>query len=209
MARLDTLLGETRAGIPGAPDPVLLRALRNGAEELCRQSQCWQEQLDPIQMQAGVFEYDLSPPAGTRVERIVWAKYNGRLMDWNVRDRDLMAQTASTGAPRAISLSPSTATFHVHPTPRENDTANVDVYAVLVPLPNATSVADHIINKYRRGIIAIAKAQLMALSPGMPYHNPQMAAVQADIGNEWIVRAKREQHSGGHVPMRVAPRPFV
>lgn len=202
------MLAETRAGIPAAPDLVLLRELRNGAEELCRQSHCWQEVLDPIGMQGGVFEYDLGAPSGSRVERILWAKYNGRIIDSNARDREVLKQLASDGAPRAISLSPSTPTFHVYPTPRASDTENVEIMAVLVPLPNATSIADHIIDKYRRGIIAIAKARLMGLAPGMPWHNPQMAAVQAAVGDEWVLRAKREQHSGGHTLLRVAPRRF-
>jgi hypothetical protein len=45
--------------------------------------------------------------------------------------------------------------------------------------------------------------------PDMPYYNPAEAGRQDAIAYDWIVRAKRKQVGGAHVPLRVTPRPFA
>ena len=209
MARFEDMLTDTRAGLPAAPDILILGALRRAAAELCRQSHVWQERLDDQPVISGIDEYDSGAPSGARVERIVWVKYNGRLLDdQQLRERELLAQTASVGAPRAYSVSTSAQRFNVWPTPGVADTGVLSVYATLVPLPTASSLPDDIAAEYRPGIVALAKADMMVLSPGMPWHNPQEAAIQKDIGDGWIVRAKRKQFGGAHTQLRVAPQRF-
>ncbi len=209
MARFEDMLPDARAGLPAAPDPVILGALRRAAAALCRESHVWQEVLDDQPAVPGQSEYDIGAPSGARVERAVWVKYKGALLDFHVRDRELLAQSAVPGVPRAYSTSTAAQVLHLWPTPAVGETGPIAVYATLVPLPSATTLPDDIAIAYRPGLIALAKADLMALSPGMPWHNLKEAAVQSEIGHEWIVRAKRNQHSGGHVPLRAAPRMFA
>jgi hypothetical protein len=208
VARFEDMLPNARAGLPAAPDIVILGALRRAAAELCRQSHVWQEQLDDQAAQPGTSVYDIDAPSGARVERIVWLKYNGRLLECVERERELLARSPSIGPPRIWAQSTSAQTFAVWPTPGEGDTGPLTAYVTLVPLENASSLPDDIAAEYRPGLIALAKAELMA-KPGMPYYNPTESLRQDAIGQDWIVRAKRKQVSGAHVLLRVQPRPFV
>lgn len=209
MASFDTLLPDARAGLPAAPDRLILRALRRGAMELCRQSHVWQERLDPITLVAGTDMYDMDAPSGARVERIMVCKVNGRSIQ-QARPQDLELLDAATGMPRCFSLMPNTQQVMLHPAPDANAAGvSLSLYVALSPTETATTLPDDLMREYALGIIALAKAQLMGSSPGQPYHNLQEAAVQAAVGADWISRAKRQQHGGGHTELRVRPRPFV
>ncbi len=206
MARFEDLLPDARAGLTHAPDRLILRALRRGAMELCRQSHVWREALDPIAAVIGTHTYEFGQPTGSRVERAMVLKFNGVMLQ-QARPQDLIALDAATGTPRCFALMPGQQEFRVHPTP---DTAGeFEAFVALSPKADAQTLPDDLMREYAVGIIALAKAWLMAMSPGMPYHNLQEAAVQAAIGDEWVVRAKREQHGGGHAPLKVKIPRFV
>jgi hypothetical protein len=205
MARFEDLLSDTRAGLPGAPDFIILKALRAGAEELCRESHCWRQLLDPMSTAVDGAELELEVPDGARVEKVLYAKCDGTVMQQG-RAREVLSLTGSGSWCYAFALDPLRPVLHLRPVP--DRVRSIEVMAVLVPLHDAASLPDELVSKYRRGIVALAKAHVMALSPGMPYHNLQEAAIQSGLGQEWITRAKREQHSGGHVLLRVAPRRF-
>jgi hypothetical protein len=208
MARLEDMLPGARAGLPAAPDIVILGALRRAAAELCRQSHVWQEQLDDQPAVAGTSIYDCGAPSGARVERIVWVKYDGFPLSCVARERELLERPAATGAPRMWAQSTSAQTFALWPTPGAGDTGALSMYVTLVPLESASSLPDDIANEYRPGLIALAKAELMA-KPDMPYYNPPESIRQDAIGQDWIARAKRKQVGGAHVQLRVMPRPFA
>lgn len=210
MARFEDMLPDARAGLPGAADFTILNALRRSAAELCRQSEVWQQQLDAFAVQAGVSQYDLSPPSGARVARIIWLKYDGTKI-YPLAERGLQGKDdGAIGPPTNYSQSTSAQTLTLYPTPGTTDTKLIEIYATLVPLPNATTLPDDLAIEYRPGIVAGAKAELMAVSPSMPYHNPQEAAIQGAISDGWITRAKRRNASGAlGIPLRADPRRLV
>lgn len=210
MARFEDMLPDARPGLPGAADFTILNALRRSAVELCRQSEVWQQQLDAFNAQPNVVQYDLDPPSGARVARIIWLKYAGTKID-PLTERELDGKDdGAVGPPTNYSQSTSAQTLTLYPTPGATDNLLIEIYATLVPLPTATSLPDDLALEYRPGIVAGAKAELMAVSPGMPYHNPQEAGLQGAIGDGWILRAKRRNASGAQgIPLRAAPRRFV
>lgn len=209
MARFEDMLPDARAGLPGAADFTILNALRRAAAEVCRQSEVWKAALDPFNTQPGVTQYDLDAPSGARVARIRWLKYNGVRIE-PMDEGDLLGLDPATGAPYRFAQSISAQTVTLFPTPTSIDTGLVEIYATLVPLPNASTIPDDFAIAFRPGIVAMAKAELMAVSPTMPYHNPAEAQVQAAIGNEWIAAAKRREANGAMgVPLRAEPRRFV
>lgn len=171
--------------------------------ELCRQSHVWREVLDPIVAETGTHTYEFGQSAGTRVERVMVLKFNGSLLQ-QARPQDLLALDAATGTPRCFALMPGQQEFRVHPTPTAAQAGqSFEAFVALSPQADAVTIPDDLMREYAIGIIALAKAWLMLSSPGMPYHNLQEAAVQAGIGEDWIVRAKREQHGGGHAPLKM------
>lgn len=177
--------------------------------ELCRQSHVWRELLDPISAVVGERTYELGAPSGARVERVMVLKLDGKLLQ-QARPQDLLAQESATGKPRCFALMANTQEFIVYPTPDSTVTGTTfELFVALSPLSNATTLPDDLMREYALGFIALAKAHLMSTSPGMPWHNLQEAAVQAAIGEDWTIRAKREQHGGGHTPLAVKQRPFA
>lgn len=209
MARFDDLLPDARSGLTQVPDAILLRALRRGAMELCRQSHIWRESLDAIAAEDGVHTYELGAPSGTRVERIVVMTFNGRAMQ-QARPQDLVALDSASGTPRCFAQMPVTQEFRLHPTPDASAAGkSIEAFVALSPLANATTIPDDLLREYALGIISLGKAWLMGTSPGMPWHDLRQAAVQQAIGDEWVLRAKRDQHGGGHTPLTMKLRPFV
>ena len=204
MARFDDFLPDARAGLPSAPDILILNALRRSAIELCRQSEVWQQTLPAFPLVPGQQQYALQAPTGSRVQRVLWAKYNGVEIGVAQRERDLLVQDSTTGPPQSFSISTSAQTLSVWPTPGTTDNLQMQLYVTLVPLPTALTLPDDLAIEYRPGIVAGAKAELMTVSPGMPYHNPPEGATQGRIAYEWIVRAKRRNHNGG-IPLRITP----
>ena len=196
-----------RAGLTQAPDPVILRALRRASGELCRQSHVWREELETFALVSGEKLYELEAPSGARVERIMVLKVDGRLLA-QARPQDIFELRETPGTPRCFGFSATTQEVVFSPVPDTNGLA-VQVYAALVPMPDSDELPDDVLAEYGPGLIALAKAHLMLTSVGMPYYDPRAAAVHAAIGEEWIVRAKRDQHGGGHTPLRARPRPFV
>lgn len=203
--RFDDLLDDTRPGLSQAPDAVILAALRRAAMKFFRDSMAWMDRVDDMQTQAGVSVYDLEPPSDSRIERLLWVKYNGVQLSGQARERDLGAMSSTDAAPRWWALVGDK--IEVWPTPKEQGT--LSAYAALVPTRTARSIPDSIGEDYRDGIIALARADMMGNKPGMPYHSPQEASIQYKFGLEAIARAKRKQVSGNWTQMRVQPRPLA
>ncbi|MBK8583233.1 MAG: hypothetical protein IPL86_15880 [Flavobacteriales bacterium] len=206
MARLDDLLAESRGALPQAPDFVILRGLRRAAQKLCVESHVWRESLDSLPTEIGVSTYDYGAPSGARVERVMTLKYNGQVLQ-QCRIQDLQALNSAVGTPRSFAAMPATQEFQIYPTPVA--VATMTLFVVLTPTPDATTLPDDLVRDYGAGIIALAKAALMTDSPAMPWHNLTEASVQAQIGNECIVRAKRSQHGGEHTQLRVKLPRFI
>lgn len=210
MASFEVMYPDVRAAAAQAPDRLILRALRHAATELCFASHVWREALDPIPAESGVAVYDYGAPTGSRVEKVLSLKFKGRVIDYNARPREVaMLDSTVSGPPLSWANNPITQQFTVWPTPGVDDVGDFEAFVVLVPTDTATSLPDGIIQAYRQGIIAYAKAELLALAPSMPWYDPNNATMQRQLGDEVTARAKRDQLSGGHVQMRVQPRRFT
>lgn len=207
--RFEDMLDNCRAGLPGAADFTILGALRRAAAELTRQSEVWQQTLDPIIVRSGKITYDYGAPSGSRVQRISFAKLDGVEIDCTLREQDTGGMNYSaTGKPRALIPSMSAQTFDVFPTPDATaDGGVLSIKAVLVSLDTALTFPDDLGQEYKPGIVAGAKFELMSQHKGMPYYDPKGAVEQEEVAYAWIVRAKRRNLSGG-TQTRVRPQPF-
>ena len=61
--------------VPGCPDTLIESNIRAAAIELCEKAPVYQQELDPVTTVASIFEYDLEPPSGTVVHKIMWVVY--------------------------------------------------------------------------------------------------------------------------------------
>lgn len=210
MARLNDLLPLVRSAAYGAPDGVLLNALRRAAQELCQGAQCWREQLEDVYIQTGVARYEFNAPFEANVQRVLWVRFDGRLVRTQMRPDELLAHTPTTGEPRAFAQDAQTQELLLWPTPTAAENNKVlQVCAALSPTLRTDELPDGIADEYGRGLAAWAKWDLLTNAPEMPWHNPQLGMAQERYATEIFTRAKRAQHSGHSVPLTVQPRRFV
>jgi hypothetical protein len=82
MALYESLLPEIIPMVPGCPDTLIENNIRAAVIELCEKAAVLQAELDPITTVAGVYEYDLEPPSGTVVHKIMGcARWQGHRAD--------------------------------------------------------------------------------------------------------------------------------
>ena len=77
MATFESLLPDVLPSVYGCSDAMAISALRSAAIDLCVKSEIYQQELDPVTTVAKIYEYDLEPPTGTVVEKILWVVYKG------------------------------------------------------------------------------------------------------------------------------------
>lgn len=206
MARFDDFLTLARPGLIQAPDRVIVNALRRSAREFFRRSQIWRETLDPVKAKPGTNVYDLSPPDGSYVEKILWMRYNDAPVQLE-RQVDIDQTVPSSGAPSYACLNSTEQTFTTWPTPGTNDTDSLTFGCVLVPTRAATTIPDQLADEWELAFVAGAQAELLA-TPGMPFLNVAAALDRRQAFESYLSDARRKQMSGGHVLLRVQPRPF-
>lgn len=210
MANLANLVREVAASCPGATDLSVLRAVRTATTEILKQSQAWQQTLDPIVLQDGVTSYDMGAPSGTQVERILTFNYAGRSdAGWSYEAaRDIALVPPSHGA-NFYGIDVVTNELVIGRPPASDDVgSSINLYVVLVTTRTATTIPDPLMNDLFQGIIEYAKAEMMALHPRMPWADAKQATIHRQVADDIAVRAKRKQATGNHVHMRVRPRPF-
>jgi hypothetical protein len=59
MTKYSELLPDVLPDVPGAPRGLAIRRIRDAAIEFCRETQIWEEELDPIRIREGVLDYDI------------------------------------------------------------------------------------------------------------------------------------------------------
>lgn len=209
MARFADLLPEARIGLASAPDLSIEAALRRGTQRLLRDSQLWTADLDPFALAAGVDTYDLEPDLSRAVvEKLLVVKVGGNRLA-PARLVDLRALTSGEGTPTFAALTVDGRQIVLHPAP---DLASVGrlvrVHAALTLVRSAREFPDFLADEWHDAIVAAAHAEMYG-NRAMPWYDPQKALERELRYSEEAARAKRKQHSGGHVSMFVAPRPWI
>lgn len=67
----DAFLSDILPYVRNCPDPTIEAAVRSTTIEMCEKTEIWQADLDPISTIANQWEYDLEPPAGSLVHRML------------------------------------------------------------------------------------------------------------------------------------------
>lgn len=210
MKRWSDLLPEARVGMAAAPDPSIEAALRRSAQRFLREAHVWREKLEPIVLEAGEMEYDVELPPGSRVERIVDARVDGLSCAVGLmRYQDLFALGPAEGAVQAVALTPDSARLAVWRIPTEaQEEQEVELLVALAPTMDARGIPAHLADEWHDGIVAGARAEMFA-NKDMPWFSPEMAQHAEMVYADVVARARREEHSGHHVNLRVRPRLFI
>lgn len=201
---LADLASEVRPDVPGCPDPVIEAALQKAAVRFFRDSGVWRETLSAISLTSGQATYTPSVPTESRLERVLRAKYGNSTLD-QAPHEDLALRDES-GAPRAFAMDPAN-DLVLYPTPDDNATEDVTVFALLVPLRSAITIPDRLGEEWEDALVAFAKADLLD-TPKKPWADPQAAQYQRRIYQTERARAKQEALGGHGAVDRVKPQPF-
>lgn len=153
------------------PQITMEIAIRDAATEFCRRAYVWKEELDPINVEAGVHTYDLGASRNVICEHVVEAMFG---------DQELVSTKTSNlpsnrdtyeAKPRAYALQFGDQ-IRLYPIP---DTAGtLKVTAALTPSSTATGIDTTVFERYKEVIAHGAKHRLMNV-PSKSWSNPALA----------------------------------
>jgi len=209
MAAYEAFLSRVMPEVAGCPEPVAIQAIKDTCIEFCTRSNALQQDLDPVTLIANQSEYDLEPPAGYRVSRVmkVWrgdTELTPAAPDM-IRVPDAYRATAGSAAP-TFYFQKTASTISFLDVPKVTERNVVTIRAAITPTRASTTIDDEILELWAEEIAHGAKYRLM-LVPGKPYSNPQSSAVEKALFDAGVNKAML-QASRGYVrsSMRVKLR---
>jgi len=197
--------------VPGCPSITAEIAIKNTIIEFCEKTLILQRDHDPVTVTAGINDYDLEPPTGYLVTKIMKAWYeNVPLVPaapdeiGSVAAYNTYAEGAEgPGQPRWI-FQKDERTFSLLPVPQDTSVNAVTMRVALKPSRSASGVDDVIWEDYMEVIGAGARSRLM-LMPNQLAFNPTMAGVnrlQFDQG----INLARQRANRGHTRSNLSVR---
>jgi hypothetical protein len=213
MSAYTAFLDNVLPHVPGCTPEMALLEIKNTVIDFCEKSLILQQDHDPVTAITGIVDYDLEPPSGYLVVKIMNAWYKGVKLDPlspdQVETPSVYNQNSgylvNRGDPRYI-LQKDARTFSLYPIPSEDAALAVTMRVALKPTRSATTIDDLIYEEYAETIGAGAVSRL-ALSPGKPYSNRQLAADKQSlyIAGLNVARDRAQKgyvRSSKHVRMR-------
>jgi hypothetical protein len=215
MRAIELFLDDVMMHAPGCPADVALAAIRQSAIEFASRSLTVKRELDPVDLEAGVQDYDFEPALQQTVHLVFRA--------WCGRDelrvfapdelrvdayRPGLLDDAGLGSPRVL-LQRDEKSYSLFPVPREAQPGALTLHVALKPTRTATHLADVLYDDWVESIASGALYRLLS-SPHKPYTDVAGAAVR----RSWFERAvavARMQINQGHTraALRVRQRPFA
>jgi len=184
MASFESFMKDVLPYVPGCPDTVVENALRSSSIELCEKAAVYTKELDPISTVAGIFEYEFGQPAGTKVDKIIWAIYNGKDLEAitprGLESRKPKWRESSNLATPEYFMQQSPDLFWVVPIPDTNLTNGVILNVSLKPSRSSNNIATEIADDYRDGIIFGALYRLLRM-PARDWTDPNAARDYAGL----------------------------
>jgi hypothetical protein len=208
MALYESLLPEIIPMVPGCPDTLIENNIRAATIELCEKAAVLQAELDPVTTVAGIFEYDLEPPTGTVVHKIMWVVYDGKDLEPistnlleqrkpNWRDAD------NRGSPQYY-VKVSQSLFWMVPVPNVTQASSTILRAQLKPTQTSTAADDELISDYRDTIVNGALFRLLRL-PSKDWTDFAGAQVYGSLFAQGITEAdRRARHADSGIARKVA-----
>jgi hypothetical protein len=203
----ESLLPEILPMVPNCPDTLIESNIRSAAIEFCEKTGIYQAELDPITTVGGIYEYDLEPPNGTVVHRVMWATYDGK--DLEPISTTLLEQrkpnwrnSDQNGTPEYF-LKQGQSTFWMVPTPGATMVSSTIIRVQLKPTHQSTACDDVVMSDYRDSIINGALFRLLRI-PGRDWTDMGSAQIYGSLFAEGLVRAERDaRHADEGIARRV------
>jgi hypothetical protein len=188
----ESLLPEILPMVPGCPDTLIENNIRAAVVELCDKASVYQAELDPVTTVSGLFEYDLEPPSGTSVRKILWATHQGKDLEpttTTLLEQRLPKWREDSGLPEYF-IQQNSATFILAPIPSVTVVGSTIIRAVLRPTHTSTACDNDVMNDYRDTIINGALFRLLRI-PNKDWSDMRGAAVYGELFSRGVDDAER------------------
>ena len=199
MATLDQFIPLVRGSVPGAPNRLILDALRDAAIEFCARTKIEVEEPVQIVTSAGVNGYDIAATGGTISE--IQSLWRDRYRLEPLSTQDFHEQYQQDGAPWKYTFMDQK--VYLYPTPDAAYTLNA--VAIIRPADDSNTVPDELYTNWRRGIAYGAK--FIMHSQYDSYLDPGKAAFNKEMFDAEVFKAGMKRARGGtSSPPRVRSR---
>ena len=192
MSKYSELLPDILPDVPGAPNGLVLRRIRDTAIEFCRETQIWQQELDFIKMRDGQVDYEIEgdqlPCADIDAIRFI-ERYTDR-------DRFKERRPELTLQPFVDFTVPEKWVIRLRRQPSLTLAGRLLVTRVaLRPKMDADEIDDRIFNDWYEALSHGAKYKLMSV-PQKQYTDPEAATFHEMEYQRGIAKARIEVNRG-------------
>lgn len=187
----------------GCPEPTVDTAISNTLIDFCEKSLILQVDHDPITIVKGVQDYELEPPRDHLITKVMRVYYKDQeLAPISVDDvrygqffnKNYQGAQAQEGPPRFYAQKDAR-TISIFPFPKETEKLSLTLRVALKPTRSATQCDDILFEDYAE-IIGHGAVTRLALSPGKPYTNVNLAGAKNVFYTAGLNAARQRALSG-------------
>jgi len=205
MASYEDFFPYVMPEVIGAPEPLVVQAIRNTCIEFCEKSLILTRDHDPVTISQNIVDYDLEPPTGYLVVKVQKAWLDNReitplapdfVNDPAVYNRLFSSYQARGSTPTAY-LQKDARTISVWPLPDRQYRNGLTMRIALKPTRASTTIEDEVFEDYAEAI-GQGAAYRLQVSVGKAYTNPDMAVINKGFFDQ-AINVARQRASRGHV----------
>lgn len=188
----ETLLPEVLPMVAGCSDALAENAIRSAAIEFCERTSAYQLELDAITTISNIYEYDLEPPTGTTVHKILWVTHDGQDLEpltTTLLEQRVPRWRTDNGLP-VYFVKPTASLIWLVPIPSAKVVNSTIIRAVLKPTHTSTTCDESIMDEYRDAIVNGALFRLLRI-PGKDWSDLQGAQLYSILFESVVVTAER------------------
>ena len=186
MTSYESFLPRIYIDAPGCPEVLVIQVVRDAAIDFCTRSNFIQRDHDPITALAGVSNYDLDPPIGQLVVKVMKCWYKNYELTPVAPDyinapafyNATIDDAVPLGAEPSMFTQKDERTFSVYPIQTMTTANALTLRVSLKPTRASTSCEDSLFEDYADVIAHGALSRLLA-SPGKAYSNPSLVVMHA------------------------------
>jgi hypothetical protein len=197
----------------GVLDSIVLEAVRASARDFFVRTGVWRHDMDTESVIEGSELYDLEPPAGTEVERVVSVKHgnNGVLLpkgvDW--LNANYPSWRTATGWPLKYFTQDAKNQIRVVPIPSSTSFNDLYIRLTLVPLRTATSLDETQYDDWYEVILHGARFRLFRM-PKKPWTDKRTAEDYEKLYEIEVLAAQVAANKDfTNETLRATPVPFI
>ena len=188
----ESLLPEVLPMVAGCSDTLAENAIRSAAIEFCERTSAYQLELEPITTISNIYEYDLEPPTGTTVHKILWVTHDGQDLEpltTTLLEQRVPRWRTDNGLP-VYFVKPTASLIWLVPIPSAQLVNSTIIRVVLKPTHTSTMSDESIMDEYRDAIVNGALFRLLRI-PGKDWSDLQGAQLYSSLFESVVITAER------------------